>query len=530
MLIGYVSDERYVAVSGVLFELEGDGASVEVRSRATGSVYADVAPGEYLITLHKSGYGSKRVKLSLPVNEPYNFRLLKDGLLGYMWPKWVQAGERSEFRVHAVEAYKLELWRYGWEKELVGPIGWYDEHGPSATMQISPDGDYTQEGIRWNSQGYTSPTHKQYVTAPARSGLYYLHAKGESGEFFSFPWIVAPRAPSSDVAVLASNMNWNAYNNFGGRSNYIHADGFPEKPTVNARMDLSRYTDSRHLHFISESYAPLSFDRPELINFIAEAEEITDPIEGRSNCHVAPAEWRLFGWLEREGFTYDLYAETQFHTGVLDLDQYKVLIISTHPEYWSADMYFKLKEWVFERGGKLMYLGGNGLNCEIQFLDEFTMVCRNGDKGGGFSHMQKSGLDSRFDLFHESEACLLGVVCSETGIMTGAPYRVIDDTHWIFEGTGLAKNDVFGEKCLHMRCPGGASGHETDKISENSPKNIQMLAKGLNPDEGGAEIVYHETESNGEVFSVGSINYPSSLPVDENISKITKNVLGRFLG
>ncbi|HCR17332.1 MAG TPA: N,N-dimethylformamidase, partial [Candidatus Latescibacteria bacterium] len=96
MLIGYVSDERYVAVSGVLFELEGDGASVEVRSRATGSVYADVAPGEYLITLHKSGYGSKRVKLSLPVNEPYNFRLLKDGLLGYMWPKWVQAGERSE--------------------------------------------------------------------------------------------------------------------------------------------------------------------------------------------------------------------------------------------------------------------------------------------------------------------------------------------------------------------------------------------------------------------------------------------------
>ena len=176
-----------------------------------------------------------------------------------------------------------------------------------------------------------------------------------------------------------------------------------------------------------------------------------------------------------------------------------------------------------------MYLGGNGLNCEIQFLDEFTMVCRNGDKGGGFSHMQKSGLDSRFDLFHESEACLLGVVCSETGIMTGAPYRVIDDTHWIFEGTGLAKNDVFGEKCLHMRCPGGASGHETDKISENAPKNIQLLAKGLNPDEGGAEIVYHETESNGEVFSVGSINYPSSLPVDENISKITKNVLGRFL-
>jgi uncharacterized protein (DUF1810 family) len=25
--------------------------------------------------------------------------------------------------------YKLELWRYGWKKELVRSIGWFDEHG-----------------------------------------------------------------------------------------------------------------------------------------------------------------------------------------------------------------------------------------------------------------------------------------------------------------------------------------------------------------------------------------------------------------
>jgi hypothetical protein len=143
--------------------------------------------------------------------------------------------------------------------------------------------------------------------------------------------------------------------------------------------------------------------------------------------------------------------------------------------------------------------------------------------------MQKIGLDSRFDLFHESEANLLGVVCSETGIMTGAPYRVVDETHWIYQGTGLKNGDIFGEKCLHMRCPGGASGHETDKMSANSPGDTQLLAKGLNPDDGGAEIVYHQTQSNGEVFSTGSINYPSSLPVDEHISTITRNVLERFL-
>ena len=114
--------------------------------------------------------------------------------------------------------------------------------------------------------------------------------------------------------------------------------------------------------------------------------------------------------------------------------------------------------------------------------------------------------------------------------MTGAPYRVVDAGHWVFAGTGLATGDTFGEKCLHMRCPGGASGHETDKISASSPPGVKLLAKGLNPDDGGAEMVVFDAPSGGSVFSVGSICYPSSLPVDEHVSRITANVLGRFLG
>ncbi|MEE3257727.1 MAG: N,N-dimethylformamidase beta subunit family domain-containing protein [Candidatus Latescibacterota bacterium] len=90
--------------------------------------------------------------------------------------------------------------------------------------------------------------------------------------------------------------------------------------------------------------------------------------------------------------------------------------------------------------------------------------------------------------------------------------------------------DLFGEICLHMRCPGGASGHETDKITTSSPADIELLAKGLNLDEGGAEIVYHRTASGGEVFSVGLISYPSVLSVDDAISRITASVLDRFLG
>ena len=525
MLIGYVSDDRYVALADVLLEFESEGGSVETRSRATGAVYAALPPGSYKVTLCKQGYGAKSVAVTVESGRPHHFRLLPDCLLGYAWPKWVRGGEKSEFRVHSHEAYKLELYRYGWEREFIRTIGWYDEHGPGATVQITPDGDYTQDGVQWNKFGYASPNHKQFITAPERSGLYYFHASTATGGFFSFPWIVAPARPSAPVAVLASNISWNAYNNFGGRSNYIHPDRLPPTPTVNARLELKRYTSQEHVNYDCTDYAPLSFERPEPICHIPEAVRVTDPIEGRAACHVAEAEWRLFGWLEREGFDYDLYAETQFHFGQLKLEDYRVLIISTHPEYWSSEMYYSLKSWVREGGGRLLYLGGNGLNCKVEFLNEATMKVWNGDA----REMKRRGLESRFHLYCESEANLLGVVFTETGIMTGAPYGVVDASHWIFEETGVKNGDQFGGASLHMRIPGGASGHETDKVSPSSPEGVTVVARGLNPDSGGGEIVHYDTDSGGAVFSVGSISYPSSILVDDVISRITANVINRFL-
>src|SRR5262245_12562657 len=103
MLIGYVSDECYSALPDGLLEFTNDrGESWEARSRASGSVYAELPPGEYLVTLSRPGYGSKRVRLTHRPGRPYQFRLLADGLLGYAWPKCVRAGEKSEFRVHSV--------------------------------------------------------------------------------------------------------------------------------------------------------------------------------------------------------------------------------------------------------------------------------------------------------------------------------------------------------------------------------------------------------------------------------------------
>ena len=70
MLIGYVSDERYVALSDVSLEfVNSRGDSYEARSRATGAVHLDAPPGDYTVTLQRPGYGAKRSQVTQAVQE-----------------------------------------------------------------------------------------------------------------------------------------------------------------------------------------------------------------------------------------------------------------------------------------------------------------------------------------------------------------------------------------------------------------------------------------------------------------------------
>ena len=174
--VAYVSDEMYLAIPDVIADWHSPETNqvTILRSSAAGAFYGDLAPGRYLVTLAREGYGSKTSDITLDPNRPHQFRLLSNGIIGYTWPKWVRAGEQSEYRIHSVEQYQLTLWRYGAQREFVQMISWIDEHGPQANQQILPDGDFTQTGVRWNQTGYAAPPT---VTAPDRSGLYYFQAR-----------------------------------------------------------------------------------------------------------------------------------------------------------------------------------------------------------------------------------------------------------------------------------------------------------------------------------------------------------------
>ena len=147
MLVGYVSDENYVAIPGVLLEFVDDTGSVEATSRATGAIYAELPVGRYRVTLSKAGFTAKTVEVQCDGQQAHSFRLMSDRMCGFMWPKWVRSGEASEYCVHATQEFRLDLWRYGWDKQFVRSYGWCDEHGPRAMAQVLPDGDFSQTGV-----------------------------------------------------------------------------------------------------------------------------------------------------------------------------------------------------------------------------------------------------------------------------------------------------------------------------------------------------------------------------------------------
>ncbi|MFC7622493.1 N,N-dimethylformamidase beta subunit family domain-containing protein [Microlunatus sp. GCM10028923] len=529
MLLGHVSNELYQALADVAVEITDEDGTFRTitRSTASGAVHADLEPGGYRLVLARDGYGPKRCRVI--TGRPAMIRMLSDSLYGYVWPKWSAAGDTAELRVHSPEPYRATLWRYGLRREPVELLGWFDEHGPQAMRQVLPDHDLARDGAGFNQTGFTSPGHVRRLTAPDRSGLYYVRIETPSGRQTSFPWVVAPAAPSTPVAVLAGTNNWNAYNRFGGRSNYINEAGLPPTPVVSARQDLPRYVIGNSVSQTApnDAYPPLSFDRPDLECAVGPDEEVTDPLAGRLSGTLAPGFWRLLGWLEREGWAHDVYADHQLHTGVLDLDRYRVLILECHPEYWSREMYDRVRSWV-ERGGRLAYLGGNGIDCEIVY-DEAgsaaTYLTRQPDR----TDPAQASLESRFHHSYRPQAELLGSTFTHTGEGTGAPYRVIDADHWAFAGSGLRRGDLFGLASLSERVPGGASGHETDKITPSAPADVELIAKGTNPDDGGAELLLRRLPSGGQVFSVGSMTYIPSLLLDDQLTRLTNTVLGRFL-
>jgi N,N-dimethylformamidase len=393
-----------------------------------------------------------------------------------------------------------------------------------------------------------------------KSGIYAARLRCEEGGEDYVPFFVLPRRGTTQapVAFLASSATYLAYAN----SHDHYEDPVAERChglTVLSPADLflmqrRDFGLSTYDHHRDGSGSCWSSRLRPILN-----------IRPKRALWSLNADFHVTDWLEGIGQSYDVIDDETLHReGLSLLDRYACVITGTHPEYFSTSMLKSVTAYL-ERGGRLMYLGGNGFYWRIALHDDLpgAMEIRRGEAGTrmwtsepGETALATTGEPSGM-WRHSGYAPqrLVGVGFISEGFDSGAPYRRLPDSRnaraqFVFEGV---EDETLGD----FGAFGGAAALELDIVnpkvgtpphalrlaSSEGHSNVYVVAQaeiGANhPGMDGiesplvrADMVFFETQNGGAVFSTGSIGWAGSLAhagYRNNISKITENVLRRFI-
>lgn len=528
-----------IAGARVTFKNQEQSSVHQAISREDG--YWCLETDEYEGLLHFSAQGF--VDKHIPVKDcPNVVRLLEDNLIGYQDKLWFNPGEKVNAYIHSSNSYEAKLFRHGLKKECVLDCG-----KQCSFIQSIPNGFFVDNGVEWE------PTLKYTIPYNARPGLYSLLLSSKEDEEFAIPMIVSTPSKShnsrSKLLVLASTNNWLSYNIWGGRSRYRNfenqsSDDFIgiDKPALKSRLksliasilpvtvkEFIKHTLlKKSLEAKAWQFHRLSIKRP-FTNCALEQNTVFAPFTN----HLAAGEWRVLAWLEREGFEYDIISGYELHNNPDLVSKYKALIFSTHCEYWSRKMYEGVLKYHNNNGLWIINISGNTMYREVDFYKDGSHRCTS----------------LRFSRSVADEAQLLGVRFSMSDYSTCAKYKITAPLHWAFKGIPVnPKFPYFGGMSLNQNTtkktkrydpgrPGllnglqglGASGWETDKIANNAPSDMKLIAKGCNKS-GGANMVVREPRgSRGGMFTASSLVFGGALLIDEVASMLVNNILERAL-
>lgn len=216
--------------------------------------------------------------------------------------------------------------------------------------------------------------------------------------------------------------------------------------------------------------------------------------------HLVRAEWATLRYLERSGIEYGVFSDHDFaFDGNPCLS--KLLIFNTHSEYWSSEMVARLESFL-AAGGHALFLSGNNLYRKVSFLEKGIKV-----------------YDFKTDSVAVSQ--LVGAAYDARGYLTYAGYEVQDPSHWLFDGTEVVAGDVFGHD-PSSATPAGASGYETDKITEGS-RDVSILAVGKNLE--GPAFMVLQSKGKGSVLNTASVASAPWVERDPVFSKLVGNYI-----
>jgi len=409
-----------------------------------------------------------------------------------------------------------------------------------------------------------------------RSGVYAVRIKSGDAED-NLPFMVLPPKgrQTADICVLMSTYTWTIYHNHARPEAsdpvWLNAwktqarswGAYPYNPGEHRDYGLSTY----NFHTDGSGICHATWLRPMLnvrVGYITYPDE---SIRGSGLRHF-PADTHLIAWLEASGYAYDVITDEDLDREGVDLVKpYPVVLTGSHPEYHTGAMLDALEAYR-DGGGRFMYLGGNGFYWKVARHKSApaAIEIRRGEGGIRAWAADPGEYYNAFDgeyggLWRRNgrpPQHLAGVGFTAQGNFVGSYYKVLPTAHgsragWILEGISDEKVGGFGLSGH------GAAGFELDRADQRlgTPPHAVVIAQSeghkpeapwvLVPEEQlthlvtwalepapkliRADMTFFEAPNNGAVFSTGSITYCGSLLAngcDNNISRITKNVLDRF--
>jgi hypothetical protein len=246
--------------------------------------------------------------------------------------------------------------------------------------------------------------------------------------------------------------------------------------------------------------------------------------------HLTRGELWVLTWLENNGYPFHLYSDHDLDRGIDGVSTgalwYKALILNTHPEYYTGKMLDNLQTYL-DKGGDLIYLGGNGLYEQVEFASAgkvMKVLQKAAASDLKYCRAEAARTPTLWRTLGRPERNILGVDFS--GIVpwkvNDTPYQVKDATHPFLGGIG---DQEIGNAGLE----GAASRWEMD-VCQNPPSNVTLLARGMNDPmyPYGAHMVCRQDPTKPNfVFSVGSLGFGSSLVLDGDLQQVLKNVLSQ---
>ena len=421
-------------------------------------------------------------------------------------------------------------------------------------------------------------THALTIPAGFRSDAYALMlTAGDAEENIPF-FVVPPKGQAkAKIAVLVSTFTYTVYGNHARpewmsdprwKEAYIAQarswGAYPHNPGEHRDYSLSTY----NYHSDGSGIGLISWRRP-MLNLRVGYLTYPYPDIRASGLRHYPADSHLLMWLANQGFEVDLITDFELHhEGVALLKPYRAVVTGSHPEYHTAQMLDALQTYR-DTGGRLIYLGGNGFYWKIALdpVRDGLVEVRRAEGGirawaaepGEYYHQFDGQYGGLWRRNARPPQALVGVGFTAQGNFVGSHYRIKPSARtdprvsWILEG--VSAETVGGEGFSGH----GAAGFELDRVDQRlgSPANAVVIASSedhppeapwmLVPEEQlthittipgqshkeliRADMTWFDCPGGGEVFSVGSITFCGSLPVngfDNDISRILRNVLNRF--